>query len=221
MSSCDDADELETNVHNFSRLSCVQSAVRPRVFVRRGASAPPDHHAEGNENDDESFAARSSVDKKRKSLPPSSVDNRPPNVVTYGKPNGSVIPPAGFRRRHAPPPRLSAAQLHAIAARPFVRPLPPGVPMYGRPGAQSVSRRRRERFVPPLSPTPPPIAAAARAMPASPPPNHFDRSSLLERREAQPFRELTSLADCEPLEPQPGIDDVMAALDLDDDLGRF
>jgi hypothetical protein len=41
-------------------------------------------------------------------------------------------------------------------------------------------------------------------------------SALLDRREAEPFRELTSMADCEPLEPLPGIEDVMAALDLDD-----
>jgi hypothetical protein len=147
-----------------------------------------------------------------------SADNRPLPVITYGKPNG-LLPPAGFRRRHAPPPRLTPAELDAIAARPFVPLPPPGAPMYGKPGApppQSVSRRRRERFVPPMLPTSPPIAAGA--VPASPPPNHFDLSNLLERREAQPFRELTSLVDCEPLEPLPGIEDVLAALDLDDDL---
>jgi hypothetical protein len=217
MSSCDASDEFEASALFLPRsANDVQSATRrPRVFVRRGVVAPPGHNAEGNENDDESFSARSSVDKKRKSSPVSSADNRPLPVVTYGKPNGSLIPPAGRRRRHAPPPRLTPVQLNAIAARPFVPLPPPGIPMYGKPGAlppASGSRRRRERL---LSPTPPPIA---RAVPVSLPPNHFDISTLLDRREAQPFHELTSLADCDPLQSLPGIDDLMAALDLDDEV---
>jgi hypothetical protein len=115
--------------------------------VRRGVAAPPGHNAEGNENDDESISAQSSVDKKRKSPPASSAeasaDNRPlPVVISYGKPNGSLLPPAGCRRRrHAPPPSLTAEQLSAIAARPRVPLPPPGTPMYGVPGAPAPASR--------------------------------------------------------------------------------
>jgi hypothetical protein len=181
------------------------------------------------EHSSESISAQSSVDKKRKSPTPSSAeasaDNRPPPVViSYGKPNGSVLPPAGCRRRwHAPPPSLTAEQLSAIAARPRVPLPPPGTPLYGVPGAPAppVGRRsRRERLVSSLllqqqqQPSPPSVADVPdRPLPS----NHFDLSTLLQRREAEPFRESISMADREPLDSLPGIEDVLAALDVEDD----
>jgi hypothetical protein len=228
-SSSDDADERETNEPVLSRSFVTQSATRarPRVFVRRSDG----RQASMREHINESISAQSSADKKRKSPAASSAeasaDNRPlPVVISYGKPNGSLLPPAGFRRRrHAPPPRLTAEQLSAIAARPRVPLPPPGTPMYGVPGAQALPvgrRRRRERFVPSLVLQPPPLrsppSAAAVPNDSHPlPPNHFDLSTLLQRREAEPFRESISMADREPLDSLPGIEDVLAALDVEDD----
>jgi hypothetical protein len=176
------------------------------------------------EHSSESISAQSRVDKKRKSTAASSAeasaDNRPlPVVISYGKPNGSLLPPAGCRRRwHAPPPSLTAEQLSAIAARPRVPLPPPGTPMYGVPGAPALPvgrRSRRERLVSSLllQQQPPPPPGCRRPLP----PNYFDLSTLLQRREAEPFRESTSMADREPLDSLPGIEDVLAALDVEDD----
>jgi hypothetical protein len=227
-SSDDDADDIEANFDTrflVSRSSNVHRATRPRMFVRSSAAAVA-------RNDDHNGDASAStslhlnvVERKRQS-PSSSVssaDNRPvPAVVTYGNPNGSLLPPPGCRRRRRPlPPPLTPAQLAAIAARPRVSLPPARSPMYGKPGAPRLAlpetRHRRGLATPvlPLLP-PPPSAAAEPLMTAAAAPQSFDLVSLLERREARPFRESTSLADCEPLESLAGIDDVLAALDVDD-----
>jgi hypothetical protein len=205
-----DADETEINIdaHFSSRSLSARNVTRQRVFARHAA---PLVRFVSNQKDDASTSTSelSEIAKKRKApsaIPLPSVARRgqapvalhraavlPP--ISYGKPNGSLPPSAGCRHRRPPPPRLTQAQL--AAARLAV---PSGVPMYGNPSAPMPQPARRR---------PAPVLPAAR-------PPRFEVSALLDRREAEPFRELTSLADCEPLDPMPGIEDVIAALDVDD-----
>jgi hypothetical protein len=200
-----DADEIEISLDaQFSKTRNVVAT--QRVFARSAAPLVR------NEIDDASTLTSelSEIVKKRKApsaIPLPSVGRRGqapialrraallPPPISYGKPNGSL--PQSTRRRRPPPPRLTQAQLDAV-----LNAVASGVPMYGNPIAPMPQPARRR---------------PATVLPAARPPR-FEVSALLDRREAEPFRELTSMADCEPLEPLPGIEDVMVALDLDDQL---
>jgi hypothetical protein len=184
----DDGSEIENNP--VAHLSVRSSASRPRVFIRR----PMKRKIESEDTLSSSMAIR----------PFDAIER-------WGNPNAPIPIVRRRRRRPSPPPPPTRAEIEAALAR--ARPMPNrqfgANVVWGNPNAPFplVSRRRR-------LPSPPPLPMVELAAP----PLNFGLDALLERHEAEPFLERTSLVDCDPLESLPGIEGLLAALAVNDDI---